>query len=430
MEEITKEGLEDLYLKYESAKEISNQLNIGKGKVEQKFKSFYNTLEDFQKFINKFNVKSPTDLKERFGILYKKYLKLNNKESLVYLNNIIRDWSFLNTKEDFQKFIDKNNIQNTVDFRNRFTGAYSRLLKLRIHESVVYSNKKKSWSFLNTVEDFQKFIDENNIENPRDFKDRFISVYNRLVFLNLTNSVNYKNILNRDLSYLNTKEDFQKFINKNLIKNPTNFRDRFKSEYGRLVRLGLNKTVTYPNGCNDWSFLNTVEDFQKFIDENNIESSTDFRNKFASVYEKLKRSKFTREVHYLKNSSEFDSSWEKRLYTLLINSFPKNKIEHHVKLENCVYKHKLEFDIKVDTNNGLFILIEIQGPSHFKPIYDEDSYKAQIKRDEEKYKYCETNNIKLIYFTYDESLINEYGYSHYVYSDENMLIKDIKSLIM
>ena len=77
----------------------------------------------------------------------------------------------------------------------------------------------------------------------------------------------------------NTLEDFQNFINENDINSPKDFKKVNLTLYGKLSKLRLCKFVKYKHRLNDFSNFNTLEDFQKFIDENNINSPKDFEKK-------------------------------------------------------------------------------------------------------------------------------------------------------
>jgi len=75
------------------------------------------------------------------------------------------------------------------------------------------------------------------------------------------------------------------------------------------------------------------------------------------------------------------------------------------------------------------IAIEYQGRQHFKNIYDKiDEFYKTCKRDENKYNKCLVNNIKLIYFTYDNRDIPS-KYFSYIFTNEDDLINYIKEQI-
>ena len=92
-----------------------------------------------------------------------------------------QSWSHLNTPDDFNKFIEENNIKNPSELEKRFSGVYNRATTNKLLSKLIYPEKRNDWNHLNTVEDFNKFIKENDIKCPNDFKINFISVIVRLV---------------------------------------------------------------------------------------------------------------------------------------------------------------------------------------------------------------------------------------------------------
>lgn len=107
-----------------------------------------------------------------------------------------------------------------------------------------------------------------------------------------------------------------------------------------------------------------------------------------------------------------------------------NNLSHNVVLDlECKYKQPLVFDIVIDYGeNWSKTIIEVQGPTHFKPVYNDEKFEIIRERDEIKYNYCISNNINILYFTYDSSLVENYGYPHYVYTNENLLLDKLKEL--
>lgn len=127
----------------------------------------------------------------------------------------------------------------------------------------------------------------------------------------------------------------------------------------------------------------------------------------------------------------FDSSWEGNLYNYIV-SYSKDigytNILHNITLDpKCKYERPLIFDIVIEYPNSKKVVIEIQGPTHFKEVHKLKPLEGVLKRDEIKYQYCLNNGIDLYYFTYDQSLLDTYGYPHYVYTDENLLLEKLKS---
>jgi hypothetical protein len=52
--------------------------------------------------------------------------------------------------------------------------------------------KRMFWNHLNTIEDFNKFIEENDIKGPKDFFRRFGGVYHKANKLGVLKDLKYK----------------------------------------------------------------------------------------------------------------------------------------------------------------------------------------------------------------------------------------------
>ena len=164
-------------------------------------------------------------------------------------------------------------------------------------------NEKKSmqdWTHLRCVEDFNKFIEENKISNPGEFRRKFKSGYNKACILGLLKDLVYETRTN-NWSHLNTPDDFNKFIKENDIKNPKDFAKRFIGGYVRASKLNILDKLIYPERKNNWSHLNTPDDFNKFIEENDIKSSRDLIRRFGGVYNKANKLGVLKDLKYKKD---------------------------------------------------------------------------------------------------------------------------------
>ena len=74
-------------------------------------------------------------------------------------------------------------------------------------------------------------------------------------------------------------------------------------------------------------------------------------------------------------------------------------------------------------------MVEIQGPTHFRTIHDEDGSRLDsvLERDRIKYEYCVSHGIDIYYFTYDPKLLEDYSYPRYVYTSEDLLLEELRS---
>ena len=358
--------------------------------------SHLNTIEDFQKFIDKNNILSSNDFLKRFGGGYNKLKKLKLTKLVNYPNSY-NDWSNINTINEFQTFVDENSVLNPRDFSHRFRGLFGKLIRLGLNKAIKYPKSVYyDWSYINTVEDFQKFIDENNIQDCTEMNTKFPGLYTKLSRLGLCKSITYPN-QKTDWSNYSRLEHFQEFIDRENIQNATEFENKYLGLYTRLRRLGLNNLVKYPNPHQDvWSYINTVEDFQKFIDENNILCARDFGNKFSGLYHKLCNKKLHSFVTY---PNSHMSLGEKIMSDILKNldiSYIYNTIDP-VKFQGLMIRP----DFRIDS---LKIIIEVHGLQHFEDAdYFKITAEESIKNDIMKNKIFQEAGYNTLYVVFPET---------------------------
>ena len=341
-----------------------------------------------------------------------------------------QSWSHLNTPDDFNKFIKENNIKNPNDIKKKFISVYNRARRLNILDKLIYPERKNNWNYhLNTLDDFNKFIEENDIKNPSELEKRFNGVYNKARRLGISDKLIYPERKN-DWNYLNTLDDFNKFIEENNIKNPKEFKKRFRSVYSRAHRLGILDKLIYPERkLNNWNYLNTPNDFNKFIEENNIKNPKEFCERFGGVYSRARRLGILGDLIYCKGKKE-QSSWEVDIYNIITNIPEFIDPKRQVTFKNCKNKRKLPFDIVFSLPNDKIIIIEIQGPRHYSQEFGEENYIPVRKNDLIKYRWAKgQNNVYLFYFSKPNYHLGENSYFHYIYTSEEELLNDIKKLI-
>ena len=234
-------------------------------------------------------------------------------------------------------------------------------------------------------------------------------------------------------SHLNTPDDFNKFIEENDIKSPKEFEKRFKGGYEKVRKLSILDKLIYPERKNNWSHLNTLDDFNKFIEENNIKNPKEFKKINGSVYSKAQRLNILDKLIYCKGKSKIkkeQSSWEVDIYNIIVGISIFIDPKRQVKFKDCKNKRKLPFDIVFSLPNGKIIIIEIQGPRHYTQIFGEEKYIPTRKNDLIKYRWAKgQNNVYLFYFSKPNYRLNENSYFHYIYTSEEELLNDIKKLI-
>ena len=442
------------------------------------------SLSDFELFIKENNITSRYIFNLKFPKIYRKFKKSIPKEDQDRILPLKpnTDYSFLKTKEDIRNFLINNNIKDRTVFSRNFVGAYKRFRKLSIfdQEELLPSNKGKDYSYIRSTEDLIKFLKENNINSrqelkkfpgvlsifralpeeerdkaiptvrnvdlsvnsytEKDFKD-FIKVNNivsRSDFKKRFSGVfrRFKKLLtieeqNRVLSpvlenhtYLVTVSDFKKYIEENGIKSREDFtRQIYRRFITFLTKEEQNDLL--PKKVNDYSSFNTINDFQEYINENHIESHTEFMKNHRSLYERFIRM-FSNDgdrdkLSYCESETKHHSYGEK----CLIKLFKENNISYTTektfdKLKNIKL---LRYDFYLPEYN---ILVEHHGEAHFGVgmYYSE----GLIENDKKKFEFANNNNITILYFTIYEKVYEEFGYFTEVLTDPQILIQKIKEI--
>lgn len=139
-----------------------------------------------------------------------------------------------------------------------------------------------------SLEDFQKYIDDNNIKSKRDFRLLNRYLYNRYIRLipKENRLLKFKEEYYHHFDYLSTVEDFQRFINDNNIKRPVEFRKRFPKEYDRMLR-ALSKEdkakLIYEVRINSYSNISTINNLQEFIEINEVHSRKELHKLYPGL---------------------------------------------------------------------------------------------------------------------------------------------------
>lgn len=403
-------------------------------KIIKKYKDL-NTVEEFKEFIKENNIDSYKDFMKNYSPVYKRFKQLFPLEMYKLFNTSRTYVKYLNTKEDFKQFIKDNDIISRSDFQDRFQGGYVKfrtllsekdrdeLLPLKIRDGI-YS------IYLNNFDDFKKFIEENKILSRSDFNTRFTNGYSK--FRAILTEEEKDELLPQlnDFSYLKTVDDFKRFVSDHGIKTRTELSE-FDGVYNRFRALtDEEKNEILASTLNDYSNINTKEEFEVFIKENDIISRSDFANrfsrahtKFCEVLSKEERDSviFEKDINYMYHHHSFGEVYLTKL-------FEQNNFKYEVEKTFSDLKNinKLRFDFYLPNYN---LVIEYHGQQHF----DENNKfytKDLIFNDKKKYFYCKCNNIFILYFTLSYTVYNRFGYFTEVITDSEILINKIKEIGM
>lgn len=89
----------------------------------------------------------------------------------------------MTTIEEFQNFIKENNVLTPKDFKERFGDIYNEMKNLKLHQEVKYPTQPGLTKLVNTLGEFQQFIDENDIEHEflGNIIEKLIDLYQKLI---------------------------------------------------------------------------------------------------------------------------------------------------------------------------------------------------------------------------------------------------------
>lgn len=161
-----------------------------------------------------------------------------------------------------------------------------------------------------------------------------------------------------------------------------------------LVKLNPDDTIDL---LHQFNALQTNESYLK-----HKELSKDFNKQCRKIWKIIEN-----EVRQKFGHKKVGEAWtsETILYYIIKKLYPEMTINRHYRPDIL---EGLELDIYIkDFNLG----IEYQGIQHFEPIKHwggNEGLEKTKSRDKKKKELCDLNNIKLVYFNYDEELSNDY----------------------
>lgn len=397
-------------------------------KIRQDWSS-YNTLDDFQKYIDDNNILYRTDdslpkgLRERFYKLGFSSLDLTYK-------NDLNNWKSINTLEDFNRFLKENNIKSSSEFRAQYSGLYSKCRTLGIINKITYSTGKKATIFKDwSGFDFQKsvlFFKENNINSFSELSRKFPGLLNKLKSEGYHSSDFFEN-KRKNWSNIKTVDDVQEYINKHGITRPSDLEPGLST---KISKLNIKRSDLYfKDRLICWDNYDTIEKIQNFIDDNSILSMTDMSERFGGLVNKISRLNFSSLDFNFKDSKKF-STLELKVRKFL-NDNNINFIEQY-RFDNF---RKYPFDFYLPDYN---LVLEPGGSQHLLSVKVWGGEKGLLKnkkRDKIKFEYCQDNNILILYYfnfgpnkkAYE--LLNKEGYFGNWFTDFDKFTLEILNII-
>lgn len=338
---------------------------------------------------------------------------------------------------EIQKFVNINQIESLSYFAKNFPELCKKA-KINGVSGKLKFKKQNKWKedfCFDNLDKLQEFINYFEIKSPRDLiycfgktiQKFFSKFYKDLRYLDQVKD-KYKEV---------TIEYIQEIINKNGYKTAKDFRAAQRGLYGyaQSQKTWL-KELKYKNMFNSWKHINTLAEFNNFIQNNNVTSSKDFRNRFSGLAIRASRLKLEKDLIYCKDNSGFRSTWEKDLFDLINNDKDFINLNKNVYFDDCKNENPLPFDLVFQSskNSNINFVIEIQGPTHFTEIYGKDRLIKTRKNDIIKNRWIKKKkDFYLFYYTNPEKIrsfsFNNNCYPYYIYTSIKELLGDIKKLI-
>lgn len=398
------------------------------------------TLNDFNKFISENNIKTLREFNERFSSLFKKFCKSFSKEerNKVLPNLLDKKKLDRRTFDYFDNFIKNHNIHSKSELKKKFSGVYKAFLLLpkEDRETLLPSlNKlsKEELSLINSINsvsvtdskenlilDFKNFVETNSISSRNSLSKRFHTVYRKLILVLTDEEISVVlPKLNKSYGVPTTIEEYSKFIRDNNINSRVELCKKFHVIYEKFKKLSEEeKDLILPKKNQKWEFIKTIEDLQDFIDKNKVTCRNDLGLRFNRLY--VKFLKELDKVEFVSKSNK--SSMEKLVESLLSSN--NIKFESEKTFPNLRDMGYLRYDFFLPKYN---IIIECHGAQHFdinSIYYSEDL----LKHDKTKYDYAINHNINIIYYTSYKYFYKKYGYFAEVLTDVEALLERIKEI--
>lgn len=370
-----------------------------------------NNLDSFSSFIKENKIYSRSDFKKRFSKAYARFRKLSEIDKDLLLPSEIDNKVFSIT--EIKNIVKNNNVNSRRDLSIRFPKYYKSFEKLDedTKNFILPKRKMESREDLRSFENFRDFIKKNNINSRKELSDKYgtyyLKLFNKFPIDQQDMILPPKfNTRNKE-SIPKTFDEFKSYLNNNphikcrvdLIKDDIRSYRNFKSLSNEEKDLLLPYKLTYITE------FNSLEDFQSYIDENEINSFSDLKHKNEKIYNKLYNtvSKDKRDsLIFYHNDEKFNfgrnqSFGEKYLSELFEGNSIKFILEKT--FPDLKNKNNLRFDFYLPEYNTV---VEYHGIQHFDK--NNNFYSNElIYNDKLKYQYCIDNDIKIIYFTLEKS---------------------------
>lgn len=328
-------------------------------------------------------------------------------------NGITRSWKHIKTIDDARKFIEDNHVESRKELNDNFRGLQSICQKNGWLKDLEFPKGIHNFDNLVNPEDYQKFIDDLGILSIKELQDTLPGLYSRARNRGILKSLKFKEGSGTPQSWkhIKTVEDANKFIVDNNISTWASLKN-FSGFFYRCKKLGIcycEEFCLKPNKIYWKETIKTLDDAQKYIEENKIQSPREFTEINSGLYSYCVDEGWARLLNY--------PNRKKSLGELHISKYIRENLQNSGEdfLDLLVLSSKFtgiseDFpyvfpDFLFQYRDDIF-WIEYNGRQHYqfcsrfhKNIED---FQHQLKRDETIRNYClsSDNNITFIEIPY------------------------------
>lgn len=318
-----------------------------------------------------------------------------------------------NTLEKCQNYVNSHGYNSWSDFYYSGDPALNRMKDFIKDIKFKNARKKYNTNLYNTIEKCQEFVDSHkDITMINDLRKSNDPEYHS-VYLSIKNNKWYDDVKfsNKDLGRnkydnLNTVEDFQSFIDsKDDIHSERDFRLKYPKEYSKATNIG--------NICGNLKFefrhrkpkdntkYNSIDEIQALINSAGYLTIWEFKkrnhNAWTQHFALQKKDNKSLVFRYVSTGSKYEDNFVLALQMYGICYIPQYTFKGFIK-NNGHYR----YDFYLPDKN---VIIEVNGEQHFGNNPDEFSPRFNVIEEQEndkiKYEYAtDKEHIPVYYFTY------------------------------
>jgi hypothetical protein len=293
--------------------------------------SYIKNISDWQNFIDENKIDSPIKLNTISEGLYGKYfrelsredrekLRWKNKQKPRTLPENRRDWSNINTIEQFQKFIYDNQVVSISDLQKRFRGLVQKFqnrLKEVVFVGPASITTGEAFLIRKLIKYGVNFIYQKTFPDCKNILAYRFDLY--LIDLNVLLEYHGAAHFGEGIRYTEdlikadkAKNEYAKTNNirlyyftfeKKLYESNGYFDKVYTDAISLFTDIGIDTTKVNPNYEKEIKdfFAQDIAYFNNFILKNKITSLKELREKYPSVYGRVKRKKLKDYIEYYKS---------------------------------------------------------------------------------------------------------------------------------